>query len=726
MGSQGLRFGPFTFDPDSGVLRRDGIELPLPPRVIGVLGVLLRRAGAIVPRQELIDSVWKDAFVTDTSLAEAVSVLRQTLGDDPQSPSYIQTLHRRGYRFVAPVEETGREKTGTLTFFAGGDSKKVSVPVFSRPVSIPGFLLPWSITAVCAALAAVAVWQGVRNREAAAPPVTRLTVEPVQGTRFDTRAPALAISPDTSRAVWSACDNSGCRLYLRTSDRLTGTAVTGTDGAAAPFFSPDGNGVGFFADGHLKKIALTGGAPVTLGDAADPLGGVWTERHGIVYAGAAAGLTIVPETGGEPIVLTTPQAADGEVRHLWPSYHANADLLLFTVSFTAESGSGGRLAALTLTRRASGWSTLVGGVDRVAAASPDALVFSRASDLQAVSFDARRISVAGTPRTVLSDIATAGGAGQFAVSSSGGLVTLTGAAESRSSLFWWTRSASDVDAAPSIEDAPRGRDLGSLSLSPDGRRTAGIDRTDTARSDLWTTDLERGTASRLTHGGVNVAPVWSADGARVFFASGDGGPLAIFARDADALRPTTELHRGPEHAIPCSASPDGSLLAFVARGAGTRADVWGLPLAGGPVQPLIRTPFDDVAAAFSPDGGSIAYQSNDAGRWEVYLHRRADSKRVTVSADGGTNPFWSADGRSLLFRSGDRLMRAAVATDGSSVGPPQELTAFTDAVPIGTDQRGRVLLQRRSSKPADSAVLTLHWLPELRQILGPPSTLMPR
>ena len=137
------------------------------------------------------------------------------------------------------------------------------------------------------------------------------------------------------------------------------------------------------------------------------------------------------------------------------------------------------------------------------------------------------------------------------------------------------------------------------------------------RSDLWTTDLERGTASRLTHGGVNVAPVWSADGARVFFASGDGGPLAIFARDADALRPTTELHRGPEHAIPCSASPDGSLLAFVARGAGTRADIWGLPLAGGPVQPLIRTPFDDVAAAFSPDGGSIAYQSNDAGRWEV-------------------------------------------------------------------------------------------------------------
>src|SRR5687768_2091105 len=100
-----LTFGPYAFDPGSRVLRRAGEELPLPPRVVGVLEVLLRRAGDVVPRQELIESVWKDAFVTDTSLAEAVSALRQALGDDPQTPTYVQTLHRRGYRFVAPVTE---------------------------------------------------------------------------------------------------------------------------------------------------------------------------------------------------------------------------------------------------------------------------------------------------------------------------------------------------------------------------------------------------------------------------------------------------------------------------------------------------------------------------------------------------------------------------------------------------------------------------------------------
>src|SRR5215471_766374 len=98
-----IRFGPFAFDPQNRLLWREGVEVALPPRVLGVLETLLQRPGEVIARQALIDQVWKDAFVTDTSLAEAVSVLRQALGDDPQSPTYVQTIHRRGYRFVAPV-----------------------------------------------------------------------------------------------------------------------------------------------------------------------------------------------------------------------------------------------------------------------------------------------------------------------------------------------------------------------------------------------------------------------------------------------------------------------------------------------------------------------------------------------------------------------------------------------------------------------------------------------
>src|SRR5215471_20091775 len=102
-----ISFGPFAFDPQSRLLWRDGAEIALPPRVLGVLEVLIERSGDVVARQDLLDRVWKDAFVTDTSLAEAVSFLRSALGDDPQSPTYIQTVHRRGYRFVAPLRSDG-------------------------------------------------------------------------------------------------------------------------------------------------------------------------------------------------------------------------------------------------------------------------------------------------------------------------------------------------------------------------------------------------------------------------------------------------------------------------------------------------------------------------------------------------------------------------------------------------------------------------------------------
>ena len=150
-----LAFGPFAFDTRTRMLARDGRELPLPPRVLGVLELLLERAGEVVPRQDLIDTVWKDAFVTDTSLAEAVSVLRQTLGDDPQSPTYIQTRHRRGYRFVAAVVES--PKAAPVLETPWPDPRPARVVVSP---SIGGQLVPWS--------AAISV-RAARDRRRVAP-----------------------------------------------------------------------------------------------------------------------------------------------------------------------------------------------------------------------------------------------------------------------------------------------------------------------------------------------------------------------------------------------------------------------------------------------------------------------------------------------------------------------------------------------------------------------------
>src|SRR5262245_22373532 len=150
-----ISFGPFAFDPQSRLLWRDGAEIALPPRVLGVLELLIERSGQIVARQELLDRVWKDAFVTDTSLAEAVSFLRQALGDDPQSPRYIQTVHRRGYRFLPAVRGLTPDQP-----FAGASGDRVDSA--TRPpekASRTWELLPWNAALVTLAVGMALMWR---------------------------------------------------------------------------------------------------------------------------------------------------------------------------------------------------------------------------------------------------------------------------------------------------------------------------------------------------------------------------------------------------------------------------------------------------------------------------------------------------------------------------------------------------------------------------------------
>ena len=142
-----IRFGPFAFDPHARVLSREGVEVALPPRVLGVLEALLDRPGEIVSRQELLDRVWKDAFVTDTSLAEAVSVLRQALGDDPQTPAYVQTIHRRGYRFVAPIPDAPQGLTAPRP---GSDR---DLRPFADATPLSSAFIAWTVAIFAAALA---------------------------------------------------------------------------------------------------------------------------------------------------------------------------------------------------------------------------------------------------------------------------------------------------------------------------------------------------------------------------------------------------------------------------------------------------------------------------------------------------------------------------------------------------------------------------------------------
>ena len=317
-----ISFGPFAFDPQSRLLWRDGTEIALPPRVLGVLEVLIERAGDVVGRQDLLDRVWKDAFVTDTSLAEAVSFLRSALGDDPQSPRYIQTVHRRGYRFLLtpttePGVRPGSDQGQTGVRLGSGHLSATAVAGVAdqkAPLTSDWQLVPWSVALLCAGLAAVAVWHAVTAPAPAEPPVARLGLPTMRGTAFDRDPQPIAISRDGRSIAWSACEIAGgrCALYVRALDALEPRALPGTDGGHSPVFSPDGRWIAFFADGTLKKIAMAGGAPTTLASAPDPGGAAWADDGSIAFAGlAAGGLSIVNGQGGatRPLTRVRPERA---------------------------------------------------------------------------------------------------------------------------------------------------------------------------------------------------------------------------------------------------------------------------------------------------------------------------------------------------------------------------------------------------------------------------------
>ncbi|MEP6916644.1 MAG: winged helix-turn-helix domain-containing protein [Acidobacteriota bacterium] len=714
-------FGPFTFDRESRLLRSPDQEVPLPPRVVGLLELLIARAGEIVPRQELIDSIWKDAFVTDTSLAEAISFLRQALGDDPQAPTYIQTVHRRGYRFVAPIAEA---VTTPLPPPQPPTVNRIE-PMTASP-SIGRELVPWSVALLCAVLAAAAVWQDTHLR-APLPPVVRMTVEPEPGTTFDRRAPALALSPDGTVAAWSACDTV-CRLYVRPVDQLTGRAIQGTEDASAPFFSPDGRWVGFFGEGKLRKVALAGGLPIALAGAPQPFGAVWMDDQRIVFASSLrGGLFRVSDRGGEAEPVTQPSVDAGEIGHLWPALAPGRRALLFIVATSPIEGAPGRVAVMDGARPHPAWQTIVDAADLARAVSPDYIAFSRGNELHAAPFDRTRLIIAGPDQALATGVARA----QFAVSASGALIYAVSEPASRS-MTW-------VQPSPRVELPPELAALHGATLSPDGTRVAGVSE-DQASADVWVGDVARGAMTRLTHGGINVAPVWgnTASGPTVFYAASRRGRFRIWSRDAAAALPEIEVpaanRRNDRQVFPSSFArvthappglPPLDVLAYGAAGGTTRGDIVVVSLLDGAELVRVDTPSDETEGRLSPDGRFLAYQSDESGRCEIYLLRIAEKRRTAVSIAGGTDPEWTPDGRTLLYRTSGGLVSVSIDATGDRIGSPVDVMPSGWSL-VGVNPSGVMLVRRDPEQAPRHAVLTLEWIREVRGLLGPPNATLPR
>lgn len=280
-----------------------------------------------------------------------------------------------------------------------------------------------------------------------------------------------------------------------------------------------------------------------------------------------------------------------------------------------------------------------------------------------------------------------------------------------------------LDGHKDLPAARFDRQLDSLVLSHDGSRLAGIEATDAGRADIWVADVVRGTTTRITHSGRAATPMWH--GSTLFYASRHESVYEVWSRDVDSPSGAPR-HTAATHSFPIAMRPDGSALVVLQRNESSGSDLWLLTLASGQLHPLVQTPFEDIAASFSPDGSLLAYQSNESGRWEVYVQQLSDGKRTVVSRSGGIRPIWTADASRLCFQDDGEVACAAIERGAqASVGTPRRIAAIGDGELIGFDRGGRILVRRLPAQPA-SLLFALNWTRELRQLLGPQPAAVPR
>jgi serine/threonine protein kinase/Tol biopolymer transport system component len=470
----------------------------------------------------------------------------------------------------------------------------------------------------------------------------------------------VTISPDGLQVAFTASNTEGKReLWVRSLDADTAQPLSGTEGARAPFWSPDSRSIGYFAGGKLFKVEAARGRPQYLCDVRENGGGAWG-REGVILFGGPEGISRIGAQGGTPELATKIDAK--EEAHRWPYFLPDGRHFVFLADAQTTENHHVRIASLGSQES----QILFGAVTRIAYAPPGYLIYVNQGVLVAHPFDAQSLKLTGDPTTLAEHIAEVGDNHEFdfSVSDNGVLAYQIGG--SKSELVWFDRSGKRLESAGAPDN------YAAVTLSPDGRRAVtGLLDADGRQSDLWLIDLSRGTKARLTFNSQSDGdPLWSPDGKRIVFTSNRAGDGHVHLYDMPAGANGDEqlLLQADGDDIPTSWSHDGKHILFMRFQSGGRSSVWLLPLDDRQAKPLFQSnAFDVSAAVFSPNGHFIAYTSDESGRSEVYVQRfPLSGEKWVISSGGGFLPQWREDGKELFYVTTDgKVMSAELESDGA-------------------------------------------------------------